>query len=160
MRQLLGSARSRLAIALLLTAVMTAGGATYGGWTFVSTGSGYAKAVSGQALTLQDASASTSAQLYPGGSGDLVVKVANPNSFAVTITSVSNGSGSIASDKGAACNAATGVSYTSTTGLSQVVAAGATVTFTVANKVSMSNSSDNSCQGAVFTIPINVQATS
>jgi len=110
-------------------------------------------------LTLSDASASTTAQLYPGGTGDISIKVTNPNPFAVTVSSAS-GAGTITSDKGAACDAATGVTFTNTTGLSQAAGAGATVTFSLAGKVAMSNASDNSCQGAIFTIPITLAATS
>jgi hypothetical protein len=109
-------------------------------------------------LTLSDASASTTAQLYPGGTGDIWIKVTNSNPFAVTVTSVT-GAGTITSDKGAACDAATGVTFTNTTGLSQAVGAGATVTFSLAGKVAMSNASDNSCQGAVFSVPITLAAT-
>jgi hypothetical protein len=152
--------RLRLAVALLVALLTLMSGVTFGGWSVTGTGSGYSKALSAQSLTLSDASASTSAQLYPGGSGDLVVKVTNPNPFAVTITAVSNGSGSITSNKGSACDASTGVTYTNTTGLSQAVGAGATVTFSVTGKVAMSNASDTSCQGATFTIPINLTATS
>jgi hypothetical protein len=152
--------RLRLAVALLVALLTLMSGVTFGGWSVTGTGSGYSKALSAQSLTLSDASASTSAQLYPGGSGDLVVKVTNPNPFAVTITAVANGSGSITSNKGAACDASTGVTYTNTTGLSQAVGAGAMVTFSVTGKVAMSNASDTSCQGATFTIPITVTATS
>ncbi len=88
-----------------------------------------------------------------------MVKVTNPNSFAVTVTSVT-GAGTITSDKGAACNASTGVTFTNAAGLSQAVGAGATVTFSLAGKVAMSNASDNSCQGAIFTVPVTLSATS
>lgn len=156
----LAAQRLRLAFALVLTLLTIASGVTFGSWSITGSGDGYSKAVTAQNLTFVDVSGSTTAQLYPGGTGDLRVRVTNPNPFAVTLTAVSNGSGSITSDRGAACDASTGVTYTNATGLSQSVGAGATVTFTVANKVSMSNASDNSCQGAVFTIPISVTATS
>ena len=69
--------------------MVVAGGVTFGSWAVGSSpGSGYAKATSAQNLTLSDASASTVAQLYPGGTGDVKVKVTNPNLFRVTITSV------------------------------------------------------------------------
>jgi hypothetical protein len=133
---------------------------TFGSWTVSSSaGSGYSKAKVASSLTLSDASASTTAQLYPGGTGDIWIKVTNSNPFAVTVTSVT-GAGTITSDKGAACDAATGVTFTNTTGLTQVVGAGATVTFSLAGKVAMSNASDNTCQGAVFTVPITLAATS
>jgi hypothetical protein len=56
--------------------------------------------------------------------------------------------------------ATTAVTFGSWSVLSQAVGAGATVTFSLAGKVAMSNASDNSCQGAVFTVPITLAATS
>jgi hypothetical protein len=89
------------------------------------------------------------------------VKVTNPNPFPVRITSiVKQPAAAISSDKGAACDASTGVTFSDQTGLALDLAAGATTTFTLANAVSMSNASDNSCQGAVFTIPVTVSGAS
>src|ERR671922_2495643 len=87
------------------------------------------------------------------------VKVSNPNPFPVRITAVA-GNGTITSDKGAACDASTGVTFANQSGLALDVAAGATATLTVAGAVSMSNASDNSCQGAVFTVPVSVTGIS
>jgi hypothetical protein len=158
--RIIAADKARLALALSAVAVMSSTAVTFGSWSVSSSaGSGYSKAKLALNLTLSDASASTTAQLYPGGTGDLYVKVTNPNPFAVTVSSVT-GAGTITSDKGAACDATTGVTFTNTTGLSQAVAAGATVTFSLAGKVAMSNASDNSCQGAVFTTPITLAATS
>jgi hypothetical protein len=152
--------KARVALALSAVAVVTTAGATFGSWAVSSSaGAGAAKARVASALTLADASASTTAQLYPGGTGDIFIKVTNPNPFAVTITSVT-GAGTITSDKGAACDAATGVSFSNASGLTQAVAAGATVTFSLTGKVAMSNASDNSCQGAIFTVPVTLGATS
>ncbi len=151
---------TRLAVASALVAVVIAGGVTFGSWAVGSDpGNGYAKATSSQNLTLSDASASTTAQLYPGGTGDVKVKVTNPNAFAVTVTSVA-GAGTITSDKGASCNASTGVTYTDQTGLTQVVGAGMTLTFTLPGAAAMSNSTSSSCQGAVFSIPVTLVASS
>ena len=112
-------------------------------------------------VAIGDASASTSADLYPGATGAVKLKVTNPNSFPVRITAVSKqAAGSITSDKGAACNASTGVTFTDQSGLTLDLAAGATSTFTLSGAVSMSNASDNSCQGAIFTIPVDVTAVS
>jgi len=130
-------------------------------WSTSGSGNGYAKAGTASALTIGDASASTSADLYPGSTGTVQLKVTNPNSFPVRITAVSKqAAGSITSDKGAACNASTGVTFTNQTGLTLDLAAGATSTFPLANAVSMSNASDNTCQGAVFTIPVDVTGAS
>ena len=158
--RIIAADKARLALALAAVAVVATTAVTFGSWSVTSSaGSGYSKAKVALSLTLSDASASTTAQLYPGGTGDIWIKVTNSNPFAVTVTSVS-GAGTITSDKGAACDASTGVTFTNTTGLSQAVGAGATVTFSLAGKVAMSNASDNSCQGAIFSVPITLAATS
>jgi len=154
------ASRARLTVALALVAAVIAGGVTFGSWAVGSDpGNGYAKATSSQNLTLSDASGATVAQLYPGGNGDVKVKITNPNLFAVTVTSV-KGAGAITSDKGAACDASTGVTYTDQSSLSLGLAAGATSTFTLVGAAHMSDASDTSCQGAVFTIPVTLTATS
>ena len=149
----------KMALALAALTVTVAGGLTLGNWAVSGSGNAYAKATTASSLTLGDASAATSAQLYPGGSGDVKLKVTNPNSFDVTITSVT-GNGTITSDKGLLCDVSTGVSFTNQSGLSLSLAAGATTTFTLSGAASMSNASHNSCQGAIFTIPVSVAATS
>jgi hypothetical protein len=151
--------KGRLAVALAMATMVVAGGATFGSWAVSSeAGNGYAKAVTAQNLTLSDASASTVADLYPGGSGAVKIKVTNPNSFAVTITGVA-GAGTVTSDKGAACDASTGVTFTNQTGLSLGLAAGATTVFSLPGAAAMSNATVTSCQGGVFTIPVTLTAT-
>ncbi len=147
------------ALAVAGVAVVVAGIAI-AAWAVTGSGTGYAKAGSSSALTLSDASASTSADLYPGVTGAVKLKVSNPNPFPVRITAVA-GSGAITSDQGAACNAATGVTFTNQTGLTLDLLANETNhVFNLATAVAMSNASDNSCQGAVFSIPVSVTATS
>lgn len=150
----------KLTIGSLFVGIALASTVAFAAWTATGTGSGYAKAKTASVLTTVDASGSTSAQLYPGGTGDLVLKVNNPNDYQVTLTAVNNGSGSITSDKGAACDASTGVTFTNATGLSLAVPAGTTQTFTLNGKVAMSNASDTTCQGAVFTIPVSLVGAS
>jgi hypothetical protein len=119
----------RGAVLLTLLGVVMAGTIALAAWTAGGSGNGYSKATTAQVLTTVDASASTTAQLYPGGTGDMKLSVTNPNAYPVTITTVT-GSGAITSDKGAACNASTGVTFTNQSGLSLSVPAGATTTFT------------------------------
>jgi hypothetical protein len=145
-------------LALLLSAV--AASAVIAAWVTNGSGPGYAKAQTASNLILSDASASTTADLYPGATGSVKLKVTNPNPFPVRITSVAKQASAITSDKGAACDASTGVTFSDQTGLALDLAAGATTTFTLANAISMSNASDNSCQGALFTIPVNVTGAS
>ena len=149
---------ARASVATIATGLILAAGIAFAAWTATGSGNGYAKAKTVSALTTVDVSTSTTAQLYRGGTGDVLVRVSNPNSFPVTVTGVS-GSGTITSDKGAACNASTGVTFTDTTGLSQAVAGGSTGDITLTGKAAMSSSSDNSCQGAIFTIPVTLTGT-
>jgi hypothetical protein len=144
--------RAATTVVLGVAGVAALGGTAYAVWTTSGTGSGHATATSAQPLTTSAASVSSNL-LFPGGTGDVKVTINNPNPFAVTVTAI-NSNGTITSDKGAACNAATGVTFSSTSGLSVVVAANGTATTTLAGKAAMSNASDNSCQGAVFTIPV------
>jgi hypothetical protein len=151
----------KLLFALAAVAALIVSGTLLAAWITSGSGNGYAKAGTASALTIGDASASTIADLYPGATGAVKLKVTNPNSFPVRITSVAKqASGTISSDKGAACNASTGVTFTDQTGLTLDLAAVATTTFTLSGAVSMSNASDNTCQGAIFTIPVDVTAAS
>ncbi len=146
---------------LAVAAALVGGSVAIGAWSTNGSGTGYAKAGNSSALTLSDATASTSADLYPSGSGAVKIKVTNPNPFPVKITQVAQtASSTITSDAGAACNASTGVSFVTQSGLNLALAAGATTVFSLANAVSMSNASDNSCQGAVFSIPVDLTAAS
>ena len=130
-------------------------------WTVSGTGTGYAKASTASAITLSDATLNTSADLYPGATAATVkLKVTNPNPFPVRITAVT-GNGTITSDKGAACNASTGVTFTNQTGQTlDLLASEANKVFTLTGAVTMSNASDNSCQGGIFSIPVSLTAVS
>jgi hypothetical protein len=151
----------KLFFALAASAALVVTGILVAAWSTGGSGNGYAKAGTASALTLNDASASTVADLYPSSNGAVKLSVTNPNPFPVRITAVTKqAAGTITSDKGAACNASTGVTFTNQTGLALDLAANGTSTFTLNNAVSMSNASDNSCQGAVFTIPVDVTAAS
>jgi hypothetical protein len=151
--------RRRSTLLAVLALGVIGAGVAVAAWNVTGSGSGYAKAGSASALTIEDATASTVADLYPGATGAAKLKVTNPNLFGVRITTVT-GAGAITSDKGASCDAATGVAFTNLTGQTLDVAAGAMQTFTLAGAVAMSNASDDACQGAVFTIPVSVSGVS
>lgn len=149
--------RRPLLLALGLATVIS--GVAVASWSISGSGTAYTKAATASSLTLGDASASVTADLYPGANGDVKLRVTNPTGFPVRLTSVTR-TGAITSDKGVSCNASTGVTFADQTGLALDLAAGATSTFTLAGVASMSNASDNACQGAIFSIPISVQAVS
>jgi hypothetical protein len=144
-------------------------GFVYAAWTTNGGGSAYTKAGTASALSTVDVSASTTASLYPGVSGDVLIKVSNPNPYAVRVTTVNlNGTNAdIAADAShvsAGCTTS-GVSFTNQSGLSIDVPAKSGSTngetqATLSGAASMSNASVNACQGATFTIPVSLSGSS
>jgi hypothetical protein len=148
------------AVAVLMGGLMAATVA-YAAWTASGSGSGYAKASSAQALSTVSAAADTTAQLYPGGSGDVKIRIVNPNPYNVTVTDITGNGAIVTTDNTAACDASTGVTFTSQSSLSLVVPANSTGTlFSLTGAASMSNASDNSCQGKTFSIPVSLSGAS
>jgi hypothetical protein len=146
--------RKKLFVAGTAVAGLLASGVAWAAWTADGTGNGYAGATTAEELTTSVATAS--ADLYPGGTGDVKVTINNPNDYAVNVTSIS-GNGTITDDK-AACTV-TGVTFANQTGTWNV-AANSSSTVTLADAASMSNASDDGCQGAVFTIPVTLAGAS
>ena len=132
-------------------------------WQTSGTGSGFAQATTAQGLTtapIDGGAAFTTGLLYPGAIGNVRISITNPNPFPVRITSIAR-TGAITSDKGPACDASTGVTFTDQTNpANMAVAAESTSTFTLANAVRMDNTSANECQGARFTIPVTITGVS
>ena len=148
----------------VIAAALAAVGLVYAAWTTNGTGEAYAKAGTAAAISTVDVSASTTATLYPGVTGDVLIKLDNPNPYPVTVTSVT-GSGSITADAGHSGCTTTGVTFTNQTGLSLVIPAKSggvdgVLQTTLTGAASMSNASLNACQGAVFTIPVTLSGTS
>lgn len=133
--------------------------AAFAAWNVGGSGSGTAKAVTVQNLTTS--AATPTAALYPGISNSpLKLTVNNPNAFPVTVTDVNLGTGSITAAGGNGSCTTTGVTYASQSGLSQVIPANGSATFTTPGGVSMDNTSENGCQNATFTVPVDLVANS
>jgi hypothetical protein len=126
--------KSRLITAGIAILALGAVGLVYAAWTTNGSGSGYAKAGSSQALTTIDVSASTTADLYPGTDGDVVLEVSNPNPYPVRVTDEH--------------------------GLTIDIPASGSTQATLANAAHMSNASQTGCQGATFTIPVSLTGAS
>ncbi|MEA2308711.1 MAG: hypothetical protein QOG41_1793 [Thermoleophilaceae bacterium] len=153
----------KLAVAVLV-AVMAAVGLVYAAWTTNGTGNAYAKAGTSQAISTVDVSASTTATLYPGVTGDVLIKLDNPNPYPVTVTAIT-GNGTIAADAGHSGCTTTGVTFTNQSSLSLVIPAKSggvdgVLQSTLTGAAAMSNASLNACQGATFTIPVTLTGTS
>ena len=144
-------------LVVLLTALVT--GIAVASWLSSGTGSGNAKATTAQALSTVDASASTTSQLYPGGTGDLKITIHNPNPYPIRVASITQ-NGAVTGSGGTGTCTTTGVSLSALSSLTDDVPANSSVTFTHAAAISMTNASDDGCQGATFTIPVSLTGAS
>ena len=93
-----------------------------------------------------------SSTLQPGGQGDVILRISNPNTFAVTLVSVS-ANGTVTASGSGACTTI-GVSFTNIAGLTMPIAAAGTTLVHLAGAASMSATSSSGCQGATFSIPV------
>ena len=139
--------------AVAALAMGAGGGAAYAYMTSSGSGSGVASVGTPSPVTLLDASGTVTNKLYPGGTGDLLVTLDNPNS-AVAITSIS-ANGPVTGSSGIGPCTTTGVSVTpGLTGLNISVASGSSVSVVIPGAVTMDSTSDTGCQGATFDVPI------
>ena len=127
-------------------------GSAYAYFTSNGSGSGVATVGSVQGITVLEATGTATNKLSPGTSGDLLIKINNPNTFPVTITALS-GNGTV-TGSGVGCTT-TAVSVPSETSLSINVPPG-NDNIVVPNGVSMGLGSDNGCQGSTFQVPISI----
>ena len=146
--------RSRLVLAAAVVVLLGLGGAAFAYFTSTGHGSGAATDGTATTVTVQAvASGSPSSTLVPGGSADLIVQVQNPGSVTVRITGISQ-NGAATPVGGSGCTSSNdGVTVSSETGLSILVAPGTQVVH-VAGAASMTSGSASGCQGASFDIPV------
>ena len=147
--------RRKLTLMGAVMALFLVGSVVFAAWLVTGEGNGAARATSADDLVVEPGT--TTADLYPGSNGAVKVDVTNPNPFAVTVSSIA-GNGAVTS--GAPGCTTTGVTFNAPAVTGQVIAAGATANLTLAGAASMSNASDNACQGATFSIPLTVSASS
>lgn len=148
--------RRTLFLAVLALVVSLSAGAAFA--YFTSSGSAGGSASTGTLLTVTAAAGTPSTPLVPGGTGDVALKVTNPNSFAVTLVSVA-GNGSITADGGHPGCTTTGVTFTAPTGSPLPVTILANSTNQVVDlpgAASMTTASSAGCQGATFSIPVTI----
>ena len=162
--------RTKIAAVGVATGTLFIAGIALASWTADGSGTGSAQAKTKQALTLT--SATTSAQLYPTGKGDIVVTINNPNDYNIAVSSIAPGAVAAITSTDAACGGAVGtptavnttdLSYRWTGDLSLtgvVVAPRSTYTLTVVNGLAMGNNAVDACSGVTFTIPASAKAQS
>lgn len=143
--------RNKMAAAVIaLTVVLTAGLAV-ALWSANGTGSGNARALTAQTVTVN--AATGTADLYPGFTGgDVHFTLTNTNPYPVTFDAMTPGA--ITSSAPGACPASN-VTASSATGLSLPVAANTTSgAQSIANVVTMAAGAPDGCQGVTFTIAL------
>lgn len=142
-----------------LLAIVALGSVAFAYWSSTGAGNGSASVAGAPAAITVATNGTAGALLQPGGTGDLVVSVSNPNPYSIQITAIT-GTGTVTAGGGIGSCSATGVSVLVPAGdLPITVLANAAATrFTLASAVSMSTASESGCQGATFTIGLNVTA--
>jgi hypothetical protein len=144
----------RLLAVLIPAGCLVAGlgsGAAYAYFTAPGTGSGTASIGTLQNVTVETATGTVVNKLIPGGTGDVTLTVSNTNNFPVSVVRVDpNGT-----PTSPACGT-TGVTFAAQDSLDDTIAANGSTTITLANAASMDASSDASCQGATFSIPVTI----
>jgi len=147
--------RRKLSLLGAVMALFLLGSVVFAAWLVTGEGNGAAQATTADDLVVGPGT--TTADLYPGSDGDVELTIENPNAFDVEVSSIV-GNGPVTT--GAPGCSTTGVSFTDETGMSLTVAAGDTVNVSLDDAASMSNASDNGCQGATFSVPVTVSASS
>jgi hypothetical protein len=132
-------------------------GAAYAYFTSTGRGTGGASIGSMKTVTLAVSSTAPVTPLRPGGAGDATLQVANPNGFAVTVTSVVR-SGAITADSGHPGCTTTGVTFTDQSALGLNIPGNSTIAVDLPGAVAMDASSPAGCQGATFSIPVTITA--
>jgi hypothetical protein len=146
-----------LSAAAALAIVVNAGAA----WTYWRiAGSRTGAAASGTAVELAlRARNDLNTQLLPGGTGNLTVTVTNEYDFPIRITLVTPGSGNIVADdehREAGCTAPAVSMTRPRFDVSWNVARNTVGAFTIPDGLSLSRTGQHACQGATFTVPVQV----
>jgi hypothetical protein len=145
-------ARTVLAAAVAVVFVAGLAGAAHGFWRTSGSGSATATSATLETVTVEATTAAdTASRLQPGGTADVVLRVHNPNPYAVQVVSVAL-TGAVTAEGGIGPCATTGVTFTDP-GSGATLAPGTQV-LVLAGAASMGSAADSGCQGATFHIPV------
>ncbi|MCB1002862.1 MAG: hypothetical protein KDB35_01630 [Acidimicrobiales bacterium] len=143
--------RNKIAALVIAITVLLTAGLAVALWTADGTGSGNARALTAQTITVN--ATTGAADLYPGFTdGDVHFTLTNPNPYDVEFDSMTPGA--ITSSDPVNCPASN-VSAVGDTGLSLPVSANSTSgAQSIQDVVSMSAAAPDGCQGVTFTIAL------
>jgi hypothetical protein len=149
--------------AAAVAAVLVNAGAAWAYWKVTASETGSARAGTAVELTLRGRS-DLNRPLLAGGTGNLTVTLTNDNDFPITITSVSSGTGNVVADdehRDAGCRENTGVSLTKAAfTVSWDVARNTIGAFSIPDGLHMNSTANKACEGATFTVPVQVNGVS
>lgn len=138
------------------TAVVFGAGIAGAAWTTNGDGTGTAKAGTDAGLDVDDAV--QAAPLYPGGTVNIIVDVANPNTYNVAVSDFDANGAITADDED--CDVST-VTFTSNEAVSYVLGGTNDTAELVAGTLSMNvDTADNDCKLATFTVPVTANGSS
>jgi hypothetical protein len=147
--------KKKAVVAGVLIAALLGGTAAYALWTANGSGSGTAKAITAQSITV-NASTGT-ADLYPGFTGKVYFTLTNPNPYPVTFNTMT--AGTVVSGDTTNCPSAN-VTASGASSLSLTVAGNSTsAQLSIAGVVTMASTAPNGCQGVSFTVPLTLTGT-
>jgi hypothetical protein len=154
--------RSILSAAAVAAVVVNAG-AAWAYWKVTASETASARAGTAVELTLRGRS-DLNRPLQPGGTGNLTVTLTNDNDFPISITSVSPGPGNVVADdehRDAGCRENTGVTLTKEAfAVSWDVARNTIGAFSIPDGLHMDQNANKACEGAIFTVPVQVSGIS
>jgi len=153
--------RGITAAALAGLLVTAAAGTAYAYWSAAGSGSGSAAAGTMQAVTVDALVAGDNPKtaLIPGGSADVVLRLTNPNPYAVQVYSVTPNGPATADAAHAGCTT-TGVSFrgiAAPLSTATYVAANSSTLITLPGAAAMDTTSLAACQGATFSLPVTAE---
>lgn len=148
--------RQLVTLAAVAAALGAVAGSALGYWTSGGTGSGSTVTGSMQKVVLAQVTGdSPGTRLLPGSTGEVILRLSNPNTYAVKLVSVVQ-SGAIAVAGTGGCTAVNaGVTFTDQTGLAIIVPAGSSLV-RLPGAAAMSTTSASGCQGATFAVPVTI----
>ena len=147
--------RIRLTTSLAAAAVLAGAGVAAATWSASGTAAGSAGTGTMTVTAAALSGETPDSALYPGGTADAIVKLANPNAFDVHVVAIA-ATGTAQAGNG--CGP-TGVTFTSPAGYSDPqfsLAAGQSAVLHLTGALAMDTTSSNACQGQTFSLPVTV----
>jgi len=141
-----------IAVTSIVAAVLVGGGIAFATWSVTGSGTGSGAGTIAQSLTvIPETPTGVNASLYPGGPASAVYfEITNPNSFAVTITSVAWGAATSTNTASCASSNISIDASAPTTVSIPIPAATTTAVLSIPGVLDLSHSAGPGCQAVAF----------